>query len=242
VKETPVSFEASKKAAARAAVQLVEEGMVVGLGTGSTSLEMVRLLAERVAGGLKIEAVATSEAIAQAARQAGIRMLDGYPNFQRIDLTLDGADEADPEGRLIKGGGGALLREKLVAAASTRLVIMIDEGKRVKQLGEGWAVPVEVVAFGWSGLQKRIEQLGAQVSLREKDGAIFRTDGGNLIFDCRFGPMERPEAVHAALKSLTGVVETGLFLGMTNTLVVGNEGGGAQLQHFYPAPPTYLTV
>ncbi|MBS2036153.1 ribose-5-phosphate isomerase RpiA [bacterium] len=237
-----VSFEASKKAAARAAVQLVEDGMVVGLGTGSTSLEMVRLLAQRVAEGLKIQAVATSEAMAEEARKANIVLVPGYPDFQRIDLTLDGADEVDPEGRLIKGGGGALLREKLVATASTRLVIMVDEGKRVQQLGEGWAVPVEVVPFGWSGLQKRIELLGGQVQLRQKEGSPFRTDQGHFIFDCRFGPMGQPDKVHAALKSLTGVVETGLFLGLTSTLVVGNEAGEAQVQHFYPAPPTYLTV
>ncbi|MFN8607580.1 MAG: ribose-5-phosphate isomerase RpiA [Vulcanimicrobiota bacterium] len=237
-----MSFEASKKAAARAAVQLVEDGMLVGLGTGSTSLEMVRLLAERVAAGLRIEAVATSELIAETARRAGIPMVAGYPDFQRIDLTLDGADEADGQGRLIKGGGGALLREKLVATASTRLVIMIDESKRVQQLGQGWAVPVEVVAFGWSGLQKRIEQLGARVVLRLKEGRPFLTDQGNYIFDCNFGPMEDPEVVHARLKKLTGVVETGLFIGLTNVLVVGNESGEAQIQHFYPSPPNYLTV
>ncbi len=234
-----MSFEASKKAAARAAVGFVEDGMVVGLGTGSTSLIMVGLLAEK---GLRIKAVATSEAIAAEARRQGIALVEEYPDFQRIDLTLDGADEADGEGRLIKGGGGALLREKLVATASTRLIIMIDESKRVAQLGQGWPVPVEVVPFGWSGLQKRVEALGAEVRLREKDGQPFRTDQGNYIFDCRFGPMAEPEKIQAALIQLTGVVETGLFLGLTSTLITGCESGEAQLQHFYPAPPTYLTV
>lgn len=237
-----MSFEASKRAAARAAVGFVEDRMIVGLGTGSTSLFMVELLAEKVAGGLKIQAVATSDAIAAEARRQGIALVEGYPDFQRIDLTLDGADEADGEGRLIKGGGGALLREKLVATASTRLIIMVDESKRVSRLGQGWPVPVEVVPFGWSGLQKRIEELGAQVELRSKDGKVFRTDQGNYIFDCRFGAMDRPEKIHAALIQLTGVVETGLFLGLTNTLVTGTESGEAHLQHFYPAPPTYLTV
>lgn len=237
-----MSFEVSKKAAARAAIGFVEDGMIVGLGTGSTSLFMVGLLAEKVAAGLNIQAVATSEAIAAEARRQGITLVAEYPNFQRVDLTLDGADEADGEGRLIKGGGGALLREKLVAMASTRLVIMIDESKRVQQLGENWPVPVEVVPFGWARLHKRIEDLGAQVQLRQKDGQPFHTDQGNYIFDCRFGPMEQPEKIHAALIQLTGVVETGLFLGLTNTLVTGCESGEAQMQHFYPAPPTYLTV
>ena len=237
-----MAFEASKQAAARAAVGFVEDGMIVGLGTGSTSLFMVGLLAEKVAAGLKIQAVATSEAIAQEARRQGIALVEEYPNFQRVDLTLDGADEADPEGRLIKGGGGALLREKLVATASTRLIIMIDESKRVAKLGQAWPVPVEIVPFGWARLQRRIEDLGAQVTLREKDGKPFHTDQGNYIFDCHFGAMEHPEKVHASLIQLTGVVETGLFLGLTNTLVVGTESGEAQLQHFYPAPPTYLTV
>ncbi len=237
-----MSFEVSKKAAARAAIGFVEDGMIVGLGTGSTSLFMVGLLAEKVAAGLNIQAVATSEAIAAEARRQGITLVAEYPNFQRVDLTLDGADEADGEGRLIKGGGGALLREKLVAMASTRLVIMIDESKRVQQFGENWPVPVEVVPFGWARLHKRIEDLGAQVQLRQKDGQPFHTDQGNYIFDCRFGPMEQPEKIHAALIQLTGVVETGLFLGLTNTLVTGCESGEAQMQHFYPAPPTYLTV
>ncbi|MBX3168541.1 MAG: ribose-5-phosphate isomerase RpiA [Candidatus Eremiobacteraeota bacterium] len=232
-----MSFEISKQAAARAAVDLVEDGMIVGLGTGSTSLIMVGLLAER---GLKIQAVATSEAMAAEARRQGIALVDEYPNFQRVDLTLDGADEADGEGRLIKGGGGALLREKLVAIASTRLIIMIDESKRVSKLGENWPVPVEVVPFGWARLHKRIEELGAEVKLRERGGKPFRTDQGNYIFDCRFGPMEQPEKIHAALIQLTGVVETGLFLGLTNTLVTGTESGEAHMQHFYPTPPDYL--
>jgi len=237
-----VSFDVSKKAAAEAAVKFVEDGMVVGLGTGSTSLHMVSLLAAKVAQGLKIQAVATSDFIADEARKQGIALVDGYPNFQRVDLTMDGADEVDPEGRLIKGGGGALLREKLVATASTRLIIMVDESKQVTQLGENWPIPVEVVPFGWARLHKRIEELGAQVQLREKDGKAFHTDQGNYIFDCRFGPMENPESVHASLIQLTGVVETGLFLGLTNTLIVGKESGEVLLHHFYPIPPTYLTV
>ena len=231
-----MAHEASKKAAAEAAVRLIEAGMVVGLGTGSTSLIMLELLAELVKQGLVIEGVATSEAIARRARELGIPLVASYPNFHRVDITLDGADEVDPEGRLIKGGGGALLQEKLVATASNRLVIMVDASKRVRQLGENWAIPVEVVPFGWARLQKRIEELGARVERREGDQGAFLTDQGNYIFDCRFGPIEDPESLHAQLIHLTGVVETGLFLGLTNTLVVGHEDGSVQVQHFYPAP------
>lgn len=235
-----MAFEVSKMAAARAAVQLVEAGMVVGLGTGSTSLCMLGLLAEKVSQGLAVEAVATSDGIAAEARRLGIPLVEGYPNFQRVDLTLDGADEFDPEGRLIKGGGGALLREKLVATASARLVIMVDESKQVSQLGEKWPVPVEVVPFGWARLQRRIEELGARVELRMREGRPFVTDQSNYIFDCHFGPIADPEGVHAHLIQLTGVVETGLFLGLTSTLVVGSEDGSVRVQHFFPAPPTSL--
>lgn len=234
-----MAFEASKRAAAEAAVRFVEAGMVVGLGTGSTSLVMLELLAQAVAGGLPIQGVATSDQIAAEARRLGVPLLPSYPNFQHVDLTLDGADEVDPEGRLIKGGGGALLREKLVAAASTRVIIMIDESKKVSKLGESRGLPVEVIAFGWARLQKRIEDMGARVLLRLKDGKPFVTDHGNLIFDCDFGPLADVAALHADLVQLPGVVETGLFVGLTNTLVVGGEDGSSQVQHFYPAPPTY---
>jgi ribose 5-phosphate isomerase A len=228
--------EMAKRAAAAAAVRFVEPGMVVGLGTGSTSLIMLELLAERVREGLEIEGVATSEGVAEKARTLGVGLVSSYPNFQRVDLTLDGADEVDPQGRLIKGGGGALLQEKLVATASNRLVIMVDASKKVQQLGEKWAVPVEVVPFGWARLQKRIEDLGARVERREGMQGPFLTDQGNYIFDCCFGLISDPETLHAQLIQLTGVVETGLFLGLTNTLVVGHDDGSVQVQHFYPAP------
>ena len=235
-----MAFEASKRAAAEKALSFVEAGMVVGLGTGSTSLAMIELLAGRVAQGLKIEGVATSEAMAAEARRLGIPLVADYPNFQRVDVTLDGADEVDGEGRLIKGGGGALLREKLVATASSRLVIMVDPSKQVERLGEHWPIPVEIVPFGWARLQQRIEGLGARVQLRQSQGRAFLTDQGNYIFDCHFGPIQDPERVHAQLIQLTGVVETGLFLGLTSTLVVGAEDGTTQVRDFCPSPPDYL--
>ncbi len=224
--------ERSKAAAATAAVGLVQAGMIVGLGTGSTSELMLQQLALRVGGGLQIQAVATSRAIAQQARDLGVPLVAGYPDFQHVDITLDGADEVDPQGRLIKGGGGALLQEKLVAVASRQLVIMVDEGKLVQCLGQAWAVPVEVIPFGWSALQKRIEALGAGVKVRQAKEGPFVTDQGNYIMDCHFGRMTEPEQVHRRLIELPGVVETGLFLNLTNTLVVGCEDGTVSVQDF----------
>jgi ribose 5-phosphate isomerase A len=232
-----MAFEASKRAAAEAAVRFVQAGMVVGLGTGSTSMLMLELLARAVRDGLQIQGVPTSDVIAEQAGRLGIPLHPQYPNFLHVDLTLDGADEVDPEGRLIKGGGAALLREKLVASASSRLIIMVDESKKVPRLGR--AIPVEVIPFGWARLQKRVEELGARVQLRTRDGEPVQTDHGNLVFDCDFGPLDDPAGTHEELKKLPGVVETGLFLGLASCLVVGSEDGTAQVQHFYPAPPSY---
>lgn len=224
--------ERSKAAAAMAAVGLVPSGAIVGLGTGSTSELMLQQLARRVAEGLQVQAVATSRAIAEQACALGVPLLAGYPDFHRVDITLDGADEVDPLGRLIKGGGGALLQEKLVAVASRQLVIMVDEGKLVECLGQAWAVPVEVIPFGWSALQERIEALGARVQLRKAGDGAFVTDQGNYIMDCHFGRMPEPELTQRRLIELPGVVETGLFLSLTNTLVVGCEDGTVSVQDF----------
>lgn len=215
-------MSAAKRAAAAKAVTFVQDGMRVGLGTGSTSEEMVKLLIEKK---LRIQAAATSEKIARMAREGGIEVT---PDFEELDITLDGADEADPQGRLIKGGGGALLREKLVAQASRKLVIMVDPSKHVPRLGTGWALPVEVIPFGWKSIRSRVERLGCEARIREG----FITDSGNWIADCSFGPIDDPEALHAKLKSLCGVVETGLFLGMCDVLVTGNEDGLAEVQSF----------
>ena len=185
--------EQLKQAAAESAVALVEDGMILGLGTGSTAKLAVDALGKRVAVGLRVIGIPTSEFTAQQARSLGIALstLDEHPE---IDLTIDGADEVEAGTlNLIKGRGGALLREKIVASASKRLVIIVDESKLVQRLGSQFAVPVELVPFGWPAAARRLEGLGAKTALRSSaDGKPFVTDGGHYIVDCAFGPIAAP--------------------------------------------------
>lgn len=198
-----------KRAAAEAAVALVESGMIVGLGSGSTAALAVSALAAR---GLDIKGVPTSEETARLAHQAGIALLS-IDQVSRIDLTIDGADEIERGTlNLIKGRGGALTREKIVAAASDRLVIVADESKLVDRLGEKMPLPIEVLPFGWRSTAERLRALGGDPERRD-----FITDNGNYILDCRFKQM--PDA--AALDGVIGVVEHGLFIGMADTVFVG---------------------
>jgi ribose 5-phosphate isomerase A len=215
-----------KRQAAEAAVALVESGMVVGIGTGSTAAFAIEALIRRVRDGLDIIAIPTSERSNELARQGGIRMTD-FSAHKRIDLTIDGADEiAKGSLNLIKGLGGALLREKIVAAASSRLVIIADARKLVDQLGGTSPVPVEIVPFGWQTTADRLSALGATPTLRrDKAGQPFRTDGGNLILDCRFGLMADPQSMERSLSQVIGVVEIGLFIGMAQTAFVATEAG-----------------
>lgn len=217
----------AKWAAARGAAQLVEAGMVVGLGTGSTAIKFLDLLAERK---VEITCVATSEGIAARAREVGLTLVDGYPDFGAIDLTVDGADEVDPAGNLIKGGGGALLREKLVALASRRVVIVVDPEKHVEMLGRGFRLPIELVPFGWSLTLDRLRAHGLEPELRRSADGLFRTDGGNLIADCRTPDIPDPAALHRDLKALSGVVETGLFPGIAHAILTGSPDGTWQLR------------
>lgn len=219
--------EQAKSAAARGAVELVQPGTVVGLGTGSTAIKFLDLLAER---RLPITCVATSEGIASRARQAGLTLVDGYPDFGAIDLTVDGADEVDPGGNLIKGGGGALLREKLVALASRRVVIVVDPEKHVPILGRGFRLPIEIVPFGWSLTLERLRALGLEPELRRAGPDPFRTDGGNLIADCRTPGIPDAAALHRAVKAQSGVVETGLFPGIAHEVLTGSPDGTWRLQ------------
>ncbi|WNG33767.1 ribose-5-phosphate isomerase RpiA [Archangium violaceum] len=216
-----------KRLAAERAVDSIQPGMVVGLGSGSTSALVVRRLAAlRGEGRLTdVVGVPTSVETEQLARSLGVPLstLEEHPV---LDLTLDGADEVDPELRLIKGGGGALMREKIVAQASRRVLIVVDAGKLSPRLGTKWPVPVEVLPFGWRSQALFLEQLGARITRREgRDGAPFRTDQGNFILDCAFGPIDRPEALASRLEARAGIVAHGLFIGLTSELVVAGPGG-----------------
>jgi ribose 5-phosphate isomerase A len=214
-----------KKAAAEWAAALIEDGMVVGLGTGSTASLILEPLAARIRQGLRITGIPTSERTAEQARALGIP-LSSLADHARVDLTIDGADEVELGTlNLIKGRGGALLREKIVASASARLVIVADESKLVERLGRG-VVPVEVVPFGWQATGRRIESLGASAALRlGPDGEAFVTDGGHYILDCAFGPISSAGSLDRELNSIVGVVEHGLFLGLANQVVVGRAAG-----------------
>ncbi len=217
-------LEAQKKNAAEQAVKLVESGMVVGLGTGSTANHATEAIARDLKVGRleNILGVATSRRTQELAFAFGIPLstLDEHPE---VDLTIDGADEVDAAGDIIKGGGGALLREKIVAVATKRYVIIIDDTKIVETLGLAFPLPVEVAKFGWKTLEAPIRSLGAEPVLRrEATGTPFRTAAGHYILDCQFeGGITNPVELQQSLKSIAGVVETGLFLGMNAEVVVG---------------------
>lgn len=226
-----MSQDALKRQAAEAAVAMVTSGMVVGLGTGSTAAFAIEGLIRRVRDEhLDIVGIPTSERSAAQARAGGIRLTD-FDAHHRVDLTIDGADEiALGSLDLVKGLGGALLREKIVAAASDRLVIIADASKLVDRLGGTARVPVEVVPFGWQTTADRIAGHGGQPTLRrDAAGAPFHTDGGNLILDCAFGLMADAAAVERALSDTIGVVETGLFIGMASTALVATPDGVRRL-------------
>jgi ribose 5-phosphate isomerase A len=216
-----------KKAAAEAAAKLVEDGMVVGLGTGSTAAFFLSALGERISSeNLRISGIPTSEGTAAQARSLKIP-LTTFAEHAQIDLTVDGADEIET-GTLymIKGHGGALLREKIVAAASKRMVVIADETKLSKRLGSLVSVPVEVVQFGWEATQRRLSELDGNPAIRlGKDGKPFVTDGGHYIMDCAFGPMENPKEIAHHLDHVVGSVEHGMFLKFASEVFVGNPDG-----------------
>ncbi len=216
--------DALKRQAAEAAVSEVADGMVLGLGTGSTAAIAVELLGRRVQDGLRIVGIPTSERTAAQARSLGIPLVT-FADHATIDLTIDGADEVHTGTLdLIKGLGGALLREKIVAAASRRMTVVVDEAKLVDRLGRV-RLPVEVVAFGWETTAEHLRAAGADPVLRRgADGGAFHTDGGNVILDCALD-IPDPAALQARLKALTGVVETGLFIGMATRVIAGTPTG-----------------
>jgi ribose 5-phosphate isomerase A len=218
-----------KQIAARAAADLVEAGNVVGLGSGSTSEYAVRFLAERVRQGLKIVGIPTSQKTKHLAEQLGIPLatLDEHP---QIDIDIDGADEIDPQLNLIKGGGGAFLREKIIASVSHRFFVIADSAKQVKKLGK-FPLPVEVVPFAQSLIKPQIEALGAKVSLRSYAyGNPYVTDEGHHILDCTFGEIPDPAALAEKLCHIPGVIEHGLFIGMAESAFIGKDGNVVQLR------------
>ncbi len=214
-----------KELAAKAAAQELRDGMVVGLGSGTTATLAVAAIGRRVAQGLRITGIATSEKTADQARLLRIPLATLEERF-RIDVTIDGADEVETGTlSLIKGGGGNLLREKIVAVASSRMIVVVDESKIVSALGRR-AVPVEVVPFGWETTVGRLQELGADPVLRlPSGGGIFTTDGGHYILDCSFPSIPSPGALERQLDSVVGVVEHGLFLGIASQAIVGGAGG-----------------
>jgi ribose 5-phosphate isomerase A len=215
-----------KRAAAMRAIEDVEDGMVLGLGTGSTAAFVVEGLALRVAAGLRVVGIPTSERTAAQARRLGIPIAT-FAEYQHLDLTIDGADEVELGTlNLIKGLGGALLREKIVAAASRRLIIVVDQEKLVERLGEHTPVPVEVTQFGWQATAVALAKLGCLPERRYTPAEQpYVTDGGNYILDCRFGPLVDPGDVERNIAMTVGTVESGLFVGRSSMVVVASTTG-----------------
>ncbi|MBR0773480.1 ribose-5-phosphate isomerase RpiA [Bradyrhizobium diazoefficiens] len=229
-----MDMEQLKRQAAAHALEEVRDGMQLGLGTGSTAKHFVELLGERVRAGLKVIGVPTSETTRADAERWGIP-LTTLDEIDHLDITVDGADEIDPQLNLIKGGGGALLREKIVAAASDRMIVIADDTKWVPALGR-FPLPIEVIPFGLGATRRAIEQAFAQCGVSgqmavrnakggDKDGHVFVTDGGHWILDARLGRIEDPARLASALSAIPGVVEHGLFIGLATTVVLAGGGG-----------------
>lgn len=216
-----------KKIAGEKSVEYVKSGMRIGLGTGSTAFFMVKKLGEMVRNGLEITGIATSQATENLAREEGIPLLS-IAEVGQLDVTIDGADEFTDRLNLIKGGGGALYREKVIASISKEVIIITDSSKHVQYLG-AFPLPVEVLPFGKEITQKRIEALGGKASLRSAETGPYFTDNGNHIFDCSFGEIKQPEKLDRQLKSLLGVVETGLFVGMATRIILAHASGEIQM-------------
>ncbi len=218
-----------KKMAADAAVARVEEGMVLGLGTGSTTRHAIDRLGELVAGGMDLVGVPTSQETAKRAQTLGIP-LTSLEDQPEIDLTIDGADEVDPNLDLIKGMGGALFREKLVALASREMVVIVDRSKLVDTLGQRTPVPVEVLPFGWKQTSRRLKDLGCEPRLRQVEDRPYATDNDNYILDCTFPIIRDPSGLSRRIKEVSGVLEDGFFIGIADLVFVGEPGGVREMR------------
>ncbi|MEK4043154.1 ribose-5-phosphate isomerase RpiA [Paenibacillus sp. FSL H8-0048] len=216
-----------KQLAAEKAVEYVQDGMKVGLGTGSTAYWAIRKLGERVSEGLQITAVATSQASEDQARELGIPLV-AFGDVDSLDLTIDGADELDGALQLIKGGGGALLREKIVAMGSARMIVVADESKAVTTLGK-FPLPVEIVPFAWEWTVAALAKLGCKTELRRSGEDLYKTDNGNYIADCRFEAIQSAAELALALQRIPGVVEHGLFIGIADLAIIGKSDGTIEI-------------
>ena len=224
-----LDLDGQKKLAAHAALKLVKPGMKVGLGSGSTANHFIKALGEKARAGLDVTGIPTSKATFELAKASGVP-IGSLEDFPFLDLVVDGADEIDPDFRLIKGGGGALLVEKIVGSSARELVIIADESKQVKKLGK-FPLPIEVVALGVKATGWKLERIfkmvdmAPKMALRMKDGQPFRTDMGNLIIDCACGEIKQPDRLEVMLNNLPGVVNNGLFIGMASLIIIGRANG-----------------
>ena len=218
-----------KKNAGEKAVEWIEDGMIVGLGTGSTVKYTIEKLGERIREGLNIKAIPSSVQTKRLAEKIGIPLIDLTEDIT-INVTVDGADEVDSNLFLIKGGGGALLREKIIAYHSDKVIIVVDESKIVKALGIGFPLPVEVAKFGWKATKKAIESLGCSTELRQIMNEVYLTDNANYLLDCDFDHIEEPEVLNESLLSIPGVIEHGLFINLVDEVIVGSRQGTITLE------------
>jgi ribose 5-phosphate isomerase A len=218
---------AGKKIAAGKAIDYIRSGMTLGLGTGSTAYWAIQGIGERVKQGLSVKAIATSVQSEDLARELNIPLVP-FSEIDHLDITIDGADEVDRQLNLIKGGGGALLREKIVASVTDFYIIIVDESKLVDRLGR-FPLPVEVAPFGWELTMRRLRELGCTPSLRAAGNTTFLTDNQHLIIDCSFGPIADPAAVHQQVSAITGVMEDGFFINMANIVIAGSADGDARV-------------
>jgi ribose 5-phosphate isomerase A len=209
-----------KKRAAERAVEFVKDGQLIGLGTGSTTLFALQALGKKVREGMKIVGVPTSKHTETIAREFGIPLTD-LNQVEKLDIVIDGADEVDNDFNMIKGGGGALTREKLVAISANLKINVVDQNKLVTRLGKGFAVPVEVLPFAWSLSARFLKKLNCEPKLREKDGRVFATDNDNYILDCKFNEIEDVASLEKSMKLVPGVLECGLFVGICDVIIIG---------------------
>lgn len=221
---TPLTPDRQKALAALKAMEFVQDGQILGLGTGSTVHHFLTALGQQVQQGLRVRGVPTSQVTAVYARQLGIPLLSNEEPWD-IDVAVDGADQIDPHLNLIKGGGGALLREKIVAKAAQQFIVIVDQAKHVPRLGLSFPLPVEIVPFGWRTTQRHLENLGWQSPLRQKAGQPFLTDNGNYIMDLHIPEIADPAALELSLNQIPGVIECGLFVMMASLVITGTDDG-----------------